>query len=67
METKRIYITKEQAEGYMLERNIEELPTFNHSVSSVLSNKEQKETGISCKNLGMDSQGYFISQNEYYG
>lgn len=67
METNRIYINEEQARGYANERNIAELPSINHSISSILSDKERKDTGISCLNLGQDNKGYFISKNEYYG
>ena len=66
METKRNYITEDQARSYAIERNIEELPSLDHSISTVLSIKEELETGIACRNLGQDNNGYFLSENISY-
>lgn len=68
METTRRYIKEDQARGYAIDRNIGEdnLPSLNHSISSAMSNIEEKITGFSNLNLGQDSKGYFISENISY-
>lgn len=66
METKREYITLEQAQGYAIERNISDLPSHNHTISTVLSRAEELATGIATRNLGQDNRGYFISTNISY-
>ena len=66
MENERVYIGKVEALEYCLDKNIDELPSLNHSISSNLSIKEQKETGISSYNIGKDAKGYFLSSNQSY-
>ena len=66
METERVYIGEVEALEIAQERNIDELPTLNHSIVSALSNQEEKETGFSCRNLGKDGKGFFLSENISY-
>jgi hypothetical protein len=63
MESTRKYITEDMARSIAFERNIDELPSLNHTVSTCLSIKEQRETGVATMNLGQDNKGYFLSEN----
>lgn len=66
MESKRNYISESTAYDYMQAHNIEEIPSFSHCISSVNCIKEERATGISTHNIGVDKNGIYLSTNESY-